>query len=299
MRRRLNGCRRFRASLARALSQRTAAREHERQLGQELNATREELKKARNQLLLQERLASLGSLTAGIAHEIKNPLNFVTNFTDLSADLVQELREALPPAALEQAGEVISDLESNLKKIKEHGRRADGIVNGMLMHSRGQSGDRQKVQINNLVSDYVKLAYQGMRALDRNFNVTIDERYDDSLPEISIFPQDLSRVILNIGNNACYAAYAARERTRNPLIRVQTGSGDGKVEIRIRDNGDGIPEAVRRKVFDPFYTTKPAGQGTGLGLSISYDIVVRQHGGQLAVDSKEGEYAEFIVRLPQ
>jgi signal transduction histidine kinase len=169
----------------------------------------------------------------------------------------------------------------------------------MLMHSRGQSGDRQKAQINQLVSEYVKLAYHGMRAQDRDFNIAIEEQYDDSLPEIEVIPQDLSRVILNISNNACYAAYAARERTRYPVIRVQTACVDGKVEIRIRDNGDGIPEAVRKKVFDPFYTTKPTGQGTGLGLSISYDIVVRQHGGELVVESREGEFAEFIIRLPK
>ena len=286
-------------SLAKARAQLTEAHEHELQRSEQLNSALEDLKKAQSQLLVQERLASLGSLTAGIAHEIKNPLNFVTNFADLSKDLVQELRETLPPEALDSVSDVLTDLESNLKKINEHGRRADGIVKGMLMHSRGQSGDRQNAQINSLVSEYVKLAYHGMRAQDRNFNVTIDEQYDPSLPEIQVVPQDLSRVILNIGNNACYAAYAARERTGKPTIRVVTGSVDGKVEIRIRDNGDGVPESVRKKVFDPFYTTKPTGQGTGLGLSISYDIVVRQHGGELALDTKEGEFAEFIIRLPK
>jgi signal transduction histidine kinase len=285
--------------LAAARNELTEAHEQERQRGEELKAALERLRQAQDQLIVQERLASLGSLTAGIAHEIKNPLNFVTNFADLSVELVGELKGEMPEEVLKNSGDLLADIDSNLKKISEHGKRADGIVRGMLLHSRGQGGERQKVSINSLVAEYVKLAFHGMRAQDRDFNVAIDEQYDASAPEVDVVPQDLSRVILNITNNACFAAYAARQRTGRPTIRVQTLGVDGKVEIRVRDNGNGIPEPARKKIFDPFYTTKPAGQGTGLGLSISHDIIVRQHHGELMVDSKEGEYAEFIVRLPR
>jgi signal transduction histidine kinase len=285
--------------LSAARGQLTAAHALEQQKTAELNAALDRLKKAQDQLITQERLASLGSLTAGIAHEIKNPLNFVTNFSDLSVELVAELKAELPGQTLAEVDEVITDLEANLRKIAEHGKRADSIVKGMLMHSRGQSGVRELTSINDLVAEYVKLAYHGMRAQNRDFNITIVETYDPAGPQIEIASQDLSRVILNIANNACYSAYHARDGgSRTPMLWVSTVALTGAVEIHIKDNGAGIPENARKHIFDPFYTTKPTGQGTGLGLSISYDIVVRQHNGELEVQSEEGEFAEFIIRLP-
>lgn len=286
--------------LATAREQLTAANTLERQKTAELNAALEGLRKAQDQLITQERLASLGSLTAGIAHEIKNPLNFVMNFSDLSVELVEEMKQELAPEALGGIDDLVRDLEGNLRKIAEHGRRADSIVRGMLMHSRGQSGVRGLTSINDLVAEYVKLAFHGMRAQNRDFNITIVENYDPAVPQLEVASQDLSRAILNIVNNACYAAYAARDGNgRVPTLWVSTVSLPSTVEIRIRDNGYGISEYVRKHIFDPFFTTKPTGQGTGLGLSITYDIVVRQHNGELRVDSKEGEFAEFVIQLPK
>jgi signal transduction histidine kinase len=286
--------------LATARRELTQAHALEQEKTAELNGALARLKQAQDQLITQERLASLGSLTAGIAHEIKNPLNFVTNFSDLSVDLVKELKEELGPAAQPGLADVISDLEGNLRKISEHGKRADSIVRGMLMHSRGQSGQRQLTSINDLVAEYVKLAYHGMRAQNRDFNVTIIENYDPTSPQLEVAHQDLSRVILNIANNACYAAFHARDGVdRVPTLWISTHDLPKAVEIRVKDNGPGIPESARKHIFDPFFTTKPTGQGTGLGLSISYDIVVRQHAGELRVETKEGEFSEFVIRLPK
>ncbi len=286
--------------LSMAREELTQAHMLEQEKSAELNAALDRLKKAQDQLITQERLASLGSLTAGIAHEIKNPLNFVTNFSDLSVELVKELKEELGPNGQAGVAEIVTDLEGNLRKISEHGKRADSIVRGMLMHSRGQSGHRQLTSINDLVAEYVKLAYHGMRAQNREFNITIIENYDPSAPQLEVAQQDLSRVILNIANNACYAAYQARNSsTRTPTLWISTHNLPRAVEIRVKDNGPGISESARKHIFDPFFTTKPTGQGTGLGLSISYDIVVRQHGGELRIDTKEGEFCEFVVRLPK
>jgi signal transduction histidine kinase len=258
---------------------------------------------------VQQKMASLGTLTAGIAHEIKNPLNFVNNFAEISTSLVADIRESIAsqrsridPRELEFIEETLDGLEQNSRKIREHGKRADGIVKGMLMHSRGQRGQMQPTNLNSLVSEYIKLAYHGIRAQDINFNVTIEEEYDSTIPMMSVVPHDLSRVILNLANNACYAADQRARRSEDgfrPTLRVTTANLNDGVEIRIRDNGDGIPAPIREKIFEPFFTTKPAGSGTGLGLSMSYEIVVQEHQGQIRVESEPGQYAEFIITLPR
>jgi signal transduction histidine kinase len=294
--------------LSHAHDQLTLLHGAEKKRGEELAGALDQLRKAQDQLLVQQKLASLGSLTAGIAHEIKNPLNFVTNFAEISGSMVHELRQLLETQRermkLEEFAnveEILRDLEQNVSKIQEHGKRADSIVRGMLMHSRGQAGQRQMTNINALLAEYVKLAYHGMRAQDTSFNVTIDEDYDPSIKQFSVIPQDLSRVFLNVANNACYAANEKRKRLGNgfaPTVWVKTTCLGERVEVRIRDNGDGIPAQLRQKIFEPFFTTKPAGSGTGLGLSMSYDIVVHQHKGEIRIESEPGEYAEFVITLP-
>jgi len=267
------------------------------------------LKSAQEKLVVQEKLASLGALTAGIAHEIKNPLNFVNNFADLSGELMTELREELekykdriPADEFENLEGLIRDLSGNAKKINEHGRRADGIVKSMLLHSRGQAGERQATDLNAMLEEYVNLAYHGMRAQDSSFNVTIVRELAPDIGKIDAVPQDLSRVFLNILNNACYAANDKAKKAAPgfaPTLTVRTVNLGEWVEVRIRDNGQGIPQEIRDRIFHPFFTTKPTGQGTGLGLSISHDIVVIEHGGQLEVETEAGEFTEFIVRLPR
>jgi signal transduction histidine kinase len=256
-------------------------------------------------------MASLGSLTAGIAHEIKNPLNFVNNFAELSIEIATEIREILEgerekfaPKVIEDLEMCLDDLEQNVAKIHEHGKRADSIVKGMLQHSRGGIGEFITTSINHILDEYVNLAYHGMRAQDSTFNVTIEKDFDRSLPDIPVVPQDISRVFLNIVNNGCYAANMKKQLPSTPpsfmpTISASTRCLDGnRVEIRIRDNGTGMPESVRAKIFEPFFTTKPTGVGTGLGLSLSYDIVVQEHRGTLEVISTDGEGTEFIITLP-
>jgi signal transduction histidine kinase len=287
----------------------TRANEQEKKKSEELENALDQLRKAQDQLVVQQKLASLGSLTAGIAHEIKNPLNFVTNFAEVSVGLTSELRqflmehrERIEPKAVENISDILADLEQTTSKIQEHGKRADAIVRNMLMHSRGQAGERQITNINSLVSEYVKLAYHGMRAQNVDFNVTIQEDLDPSVEPISVVAHDLSRVVLNIANNACYAAYEKRRRlgpTFSPMVKVSTKNHASSVQIRIRDNGNGIPEQIRERIFEPFFTTKPTGSGTGLGLSISYDIIVQQHSGQIRVDSEPEQYTEFVITLPK
>jgi signal transduction histidine kinase len=293
-------------NLLTARTQLTLVNQQEKHKSEELEKALQQLRQAQDQLVVQQKLASLGSLTAGIAHEIKNPLNFVNNFSDISVDLLSDLmefyesqKEKLSPKDLAYIKEILNDLKTNITKIREHGKRADNIVKGMLLHSRGQGGELQPTNINEMVAEYLKLAYHGMRAQDPSFNVTLQESYDPTLSPVPVFPADLSRVLLNIANNACYAAFHSRRRNANePTVSVLTKNLGGRCEIRIRDNGNGIPSAIREKVFEPFFTTKPAGSGTGLGLSLSYDIVVKQHKGELAIESEEGSYAEFIIRLP-
>jgi signal transduction histidine kinase len=278
---------------------------------EQLEKTLEQLEKTKDQLIVQEKMASLGNLTAGIAHEIKNPLNFVNNFAELSVEIASEIREILDGEREKLSAKVIEDLEmclddleQNVSKIHEHGKRADSIVKGMLQHSRGASGEFVLANINNLLDEYVGLAYHGMRAQDKTFNVTIEKSFDKSLPDIPVVPQDITRVFLNIVNNGCYAANQKKlsgQAPENfmPTISVSTERlPDDRVEIRIRDNGTGMPESVRSKIFEPFFTTKPTGIGTGLGLSLSYDIVVKEHGGSLQVETTEGEGTEFIITLP-
>jgi len=277
----------------------------------DLQATLERLKSTQEQLVVQEKLASLGALTAGIAHEIKNPLNFVNNFAEVSVELLQELREEVErhkaimgQADCEKIESLVGDLERNALKIGEHGRRADSIVRSMLLHSRGQKGERQPTDINAVLEEYLNLSYHGMRAKDSTFNVAIERAYDRSVGEVQAIPQDLSRVFLNILNNACYAVSEKQKQMGNgaryePTLSVRTLNLGERVEVRIRDNGTGIPPEVREKIFHPFFTTKPSGYGTGLGLSISHDIIVQEHGGELEVDTETGQFTEFIIRLPR
>ena len=276
----------------------------------DLRAAHEELKATQASLIHAEKMASLGQLTAGIAHEIKNPLNFVNNFASLSVELLDELKQTVRPviAALgtdkrAAVDEVVDMLTANLEKIAEHGRRADGIVKSMLAHSRGASGERQRADLNALTEEALNLAYHGARAQDPNFNITLDREFDRTIAPIELVPQDVSRVLLNLFGNGFYAADKRRREGTDaefrPVLKVVTRDLGNEVEIRVRDNGTGIPTEFHDKLFQPFFTTKPTGEGTGLGLSISYDIVTQQHGGTITVDSRLGEFTEFTIRLPR
>jgi signal transduction histidine kinase len=275
----------------------------------DLRAAHEELKATQASLIHAEKMASLGQLTAGIAHEIKNPLNFVNNFASLSVELLDELKETVRPAIAAlgtdkraAVDEVVDMLTANLEKIAEHGRRADGIVKSMLAHSRGASGERQRADLNALTEEALNLAYHGARAQDPNFNITLEREFDRTIAPIELVPQDISRVLLNLFGNGFYAADKRRREGTDaefrPVLKVVTRDLGNEVEIRVRDNGTGIPTEFRDKLFQPFFTTKPTGEGTGLGLSISYDIVTHQHGGTITVDSRVDEFTEFTIRLP-
>jgi signal transduction histidine kinase len=254
-------------------------------------------------------MAALGQLTAGIAHEIKNPLNFVNNFAGLSVELLDELGGTMQPAMAAfdenkraEVDEVVGMLTGNLAKIAEHGKRADSIVTSMLAHSRGTSGERQSVDVNSLVEEALNLAYHGARAQDQSFNITLECELDHSIAPIELVPQDVMRVFLNLFGNGFYAADKRRAVTAGgfcPVLKVTTRDLGSEVEIRVRDNGSGIPPELRDKLFQPFFTTKPTGEGTGLGLSISYDIVTQQHGGTIVVDSTPDKFTEFTIRLPR
>lgn len=276
---------------------------------EELNKTLENLEATQDQLIAQEKLASLGQLTAGIAHEIKNPLNFVNNFSELSVGLVDELKEELAKLngninkdSLEEIDDLLDTLKQNSEKIKEHGKRADSIVHSMLQHSRGKTGELQMTDINAMLDEDLNLVYHGMRAQDSTFNIKIEKEYDQKLSKLNVIPQDVSRVFLNILTNGCYEAHRKKMelKTEEPaIINVKTLENDKFIEVRIRDNGHGIPEKIRGDLFTPFFTTKPTGKGTGLGLSISYDIVTREHQGELLFETEEGNFTEFIIRLPK
>ncbi|MFZ0452862.1 MAG: ATP-binding protein, partial [Ignavibacteriaceae bacterium] len=261
-----------------------------------------ELKSTQAQLIHSEKMASLGELTAGIAHEIKNPLNFINNFSEVSSELIDEMKEELLNGNKEEVIAISDDLKQNLDKINHHGKRADSIVKGMLLHSRGTTGEKILTEINELLEQDVNLAYHGMRAQDKDFNITIEKDYDETLEKINVVPQDISRVFLNIINNACYAANEKKKKKNGgdfePKLKVSTKNLNGKVEIRIGDNGNGIPKDIVDKIFQPFFTTKPTGEGTGLGLSLSYDIVTKVHGGELKVETKEGNGTTFIIQIP-
>jgi GAF domain-containing protein/anti-sigma regulatory factor (Ser/Thr protein kinase) len=274
----------------------------------ELNITLENLQATQNQLIAQEKLASLGQLTAGIAHEIKNPLNFVNNFSELSVQLVDDMGEELDKIKgidkdiLNEINEILGTLKQNSEKIKEHGKRADSIVHSMLQHSRGKTGEKQPTDINAMLNEDINLVYHGMRAQDNAFNITIEKEFDKNIRELNVIPQDISRVFLNVITNGCYEAYRKKVelKTAEPaIIRVKTSESDKYIEIRVRDNGHGIPDKIKDNLFTPFFTTKPTGKGTGLGLSISYDIVVNEHQGELLFETEEGKYTEFIIRIPK
>ena len=268
----------------------------------------QELKAVQEKLMQSEKMASLGQLAAGIAHEIKNPLNFVNNFALLSIDLIQEFHGELAkhsgeldPASLETLHEILTALGQNVSKINEHGKRADSIVKGMLLHSRGKSGERISTDINALLAEYINLAYHGLRAQDPSFNVKIESSYDPAIGKMDVVPQNLSRAFLNIINNGCYSAFEKKKSKGDgfsPTISVSTKRRGDKAEVRIRDNGNGVPKHVLDKIFDPFFTTKPTGVGTGLGLSLTRDIIVQEHKGEIHVNTQEGQFAEFIISLP-
>ena len=273
-------------------------------------ATLRDLRAAQSSLIQAQKMAALGQLTAGIAHEIKNPLNFVNNFAGLSVELLDELKETAGPVHAQadpdtraEIDETIELLTGNLDKIAEHGRRADNIVKSMLEHSRGVTSERREVDLNNLVEEALNLAYHGARAQDQSFNITLDRDYDRDLAQIELVPQEMSRVFINLIGNGFYATTKRQREDGGPDFRptltVATRDLGDAVEVRVRDNGTGIPAEIKDKLFQPFFTTKPTGEGTGLGLSISYDIVTQQHGGTITVDSRVGEFTEFTIRLPR
>jgi signal transduction histidine kinase len=267
---------------------------------QQVDKTLVDLKQAQQQLVQSEKMASLGELTAGIAHEIQNPLNFVNNFSEVSNELLDEMITELEKNNKEDAIAIADDVKQNLEKILHHGKRADGIVKGMLQHSRSSSGQKEPTDINVLTDEYLRLAYHGLRAKDKSFNAKFETEFDFSIEKINVIPQEIGRVILNLINNAFYAVTERKKQSENgyePTVKICTKKLNDRIEIKVKDNGNGIPQKVLDKIFQPFFTTKPTGQGTGLGLSLSYDIV-KAHGGELKVETKEGEFAEFNLILP-
>jgi signal transduction histidine kinase len=258
------------------------------------------LKSTQAQLIQSEKMASLGELTAGIAHEIQNPLNFVNNFSEVNAELLDELKQELANGNTQSAMALADSVRENQEKINHHGRRADGIVKGMLQHSRTSSGQKEPTDINALCDEYLRLAYHGLRAKDKSFNAKFETQLEPALPKINVVPQEIGRVVLNLINNAFYAVSerAKREGTSyQPQVTVTTKKTGDKIEIQVSDNGPGIPDSIREKIFQPFFTTKPTGQGTGLGLSLSYDIV-KAHGGEIEVEAKENEGTTFKILIP-
>ncbi len=265
-----------------------------------LEATLSNLKSTQSQLIQSEKMASLGELTAGIAHEIQNPLNFVNNFSEVNSELIDELEQEASKGNLDEIKVLAKDIKDNERKINHHGKRADAIVKGMLQHSRSSSGVKEPTDINALCDEYLRLAYHGLRAKDKSFNASMKTEFDNSLVKVNIIPQDIGRVVLNLITNAFYAVTEknkAQPEGYEPTVTVSTKREGAQVLILVKDNGNGIPEYIKEKIFQPFFTTKPTGQGTGLGLSLSYDIV-KAHGGELKVETKEGEGCEFTIQLP-
>jgi signal transduction histidine kinase len=245
-------------------------------------------------------MASLGELTAGIAHEIQNPLNFVNNFSEVNKELIGEIKSAADSGRLDEVKAIANNIDENEEKIIFHGRRAEAIVKGMLQHSRTSIGYKEATDINALCDEYLRLAYHGLRAKDKAFNATFETDFVPTIGKINVVPQDIGRVLLNLINNAFYAVSEKHKQNLNgyePTVTVATVKRDGRVEIRVRDNGNGIPQKILDKIFQPFFTTKPTGKGTGLGLSLAYDIV-KAHGGEIKVNTREGEFTEFVVQLP-
>lgn len=273
----------------------------------ELQETIHLLQTTQQQLIQSEKLASLGELTAGIAHEIQNPLNFVNNFAEVSMELVDEMELELTNGDKDEAIAIAADIKQNLEKIRHHGKRADGIVKGMLQHSRASSNVKEPVNVNNLTDEYFRLAYHGLRAKDKSFNAELITHFDETLPIVNVVPQDVGRVLLNLFNNAFYAVHQKEKEAGSnfkPTVEVSTKqetdavSGERCIAVSVKDNGNGIPEAIKDKIMQPFFTTKPTGEGTGLGLSLSYDIIVKGHAGKIEINSKEGEFTIFTVYLP-
>jgi two-component system NtrC family sensor kinase len=266
----------------------------------ELKQSLYELKSTQSQLIQSEKMASLGELTAGIAHEIQNPLNFVNNFSEVNNELIEELKGQKSKLKSEEQDELLNDIFENNEKINHHGKRADAIVKGMLQHSKTSTGKKEPTDINKLADEYLRLAYHGLRAKDKLFNAKFETDFDPSVGKINIVPQDIGRVLLNLINNAFYAVNQKQKTETGkfePCVSVQTKKVDGKIEITVKDNGNGISQKILDKIFQPFFTTKPTGEGTGLGLSLSYDII-KAHGGEIKVESKEGHGSEFIVQVP-
>ena len=266
----------------------------------ELNQSLIELKSTQAQLIQAEKMASLGELTAGIAHEIQNPLNFVNNFSEVNTELIDEAEQEIIKGNIEEAKIIINDIKENEQKINHHGKRADAIVKGMLQHSRSSSGVKEPTDINALCDEYLRLSYHGLRAKDKSFNASMKTDFDNTIGAINIIPQDIGRVILNLLTNAFYVVDEKKKsgiEGYEPIVSICTKKANDKVEISVSDNGNGIPQKVLDKIFQPFFTTKPTGQGTGLGLSLSYDII-KSHGGELKVETKEGEGTNFIICIP-
>ena len=273
----------------------------------ELSQSLDDLRTTQDRLIQTEKLASLGQLTAGIAHEIKNPLNFVNNFSAVSAELIDEVNDLLKNASLdgktrEEIDELTHMLKGNLEKVVQHGKRADSIVKNMLLHSREGAGERRPTDINAIVEESLNLAYHGARAEKVGFNITLKRDLDPTVGMLDVYPQEITRVFLNLISNGFYAATKRKQvdgEGFEPTLSAATKNLGNNVEIRIRDNGTGIPQEVKEKMFNPFFTTKPAGEGTGLGLSMSHDIIVKQHGGKIDVDTEPGVFTEFVIRLPR
>jgi len=260
-----------------------------------------QLKATQTQLIQSEKMASLGELTAGIAHEIQNPLNFVNNFSEVSVELLDELKEEAKAGHNEEVIAIANDLSQNLEKISHHGKRADAIVKGMLQHSQSGTGKKEPTNINSLADEYLRLAYHGLRSKDKSFSAEMITRFDADVPKVPVIPQDMGRVLLNLFNNAFYAVNKKQKSAGTdykPEVTVSTSTEKGQVVIKVKDNGIGIPDSIKEKIMQPFFTTKPTGEGTGLGLSLTYDMVVKGHGGKIDVNSKECEFTEFTVYLP-
>ena len=275
-----------------------------------LQASLTHLKSTQLQLVQKEKMASLGELTAGIAHEIQNPLNFVNNFSEVNNELLIEMKDLIEKENISAEGKqniegIVEAVTQNLDKIKHHGKRADDIVKGMLLHSRNTSGEKEPVNVNLIASEYFRLSYHGLRAKDKSFNAAMETVFDESIGKIHVNPQEIGRVLLNLFNNAFYAVTEKKKhevslglQNYEPKVTVTTKKLADRVEIIVKDNGMGIPAKILDKIFLPFFTTKPSGQGTGLGLSLSYDIITKGHGGEMKAETEEGKFTEFIIKLP-
>jgi signal transduction histidine kinase len=286
-------------------SEREKAQKMELAQAKEIEKAYKQLKTTQQQLIQSEKMASLGELTAGIAHEIQNPLNFVNNFSEVNRELIEELKEEKTKNGKNRNDdmelELLSDIDQNLEKISHHGKRADSIVKGMLQHSRSGDGKKEPTDLNALADEYLRLAYHGLRAKDKSFNACMETDLDPGLPEVNVVPQDIGRVLLNLITNAFHAVSDRKRKVPEgfePTVWVSTRKTDKGVEISVRDNGGGIPEEIRDKIFQPFFTTKPTGEGTGLGLSMSYDIVTKGHGGGLTFAGAKPEGTEFHIFIP-